>query len=74
MQDQERGFPLTSLREINILMALDHPNIIKLKEIVVGDAMDRIYLVMEYCEHELRDMTEQMEQGFKENEIKCIMQ
>jgi cell division cycle 2-like protein len=35
------GFPTTSIREIKILMELDHPNVIKLKEVVVGFKKDR---------------------------------
>jgi len=30
------GFPLTSLREISLLKQLEHPNIIKLHDVVVG--------------------------------------
>ena len=56
MRDNERGFPITSIREINLLRTLDHENIIKLKEIVTGENLDKIYLVMEYCEHELKDL------------------
>ena len=33
---QGRGFPVTSLREINILLDITHPNVVSLKEIVVG--------------------------------------
>jgi hypothetical protein len=35
------GFPVTSLREIKILQELNHPNIIKLKEVAVGYKKDR---------------------------------
>ena len=35
------GFPVTSLREIKILNEVDHVNIIKLKEVVVGYKKDR---------------------------------
>lgn len=35
------GFPVTSIREIKILNELSHPNIIKLKEVVVGYKQDR---------------------------------
>ena len=32
--DKEReGFPLTSVREINILLSLDHPNIVNVSEV-----------------------------------------
>lgn len=58
IKDNERGFPVTSIREINIIMGLNHDNIIKMKEIVTGDNLDKIYLVMEYCDHELRDLLE----------------
>ena len=45
-----------------------------MKEIVTGDNLDKIYLVMEYCEHELRDLIDQTKYDFKEAEVKCIMQ
>lgn len=35
------------VREIKILKLLDHPNIVKLYEIIEND--DRIYLIMEYA-------------------------
>jgi hypothetical protein len=35
------GFPVTSIREIKILSELNHPNIIRLKEVVVGFKKDR---------------------------------
>ena len=73
IRDNERGFPITSLREINIVMQINHDNIVKMKEIVTGDNLDKIYLVMEYCQHELRDLIEHTKYDFKEAEIKCIM-
>ena len=35
------GFPLTSLREIKILKNLNHPNIVKLVDVVVGTQKDK---------------------------------
>jgi len=55
-------------------MNINHDNIVKMKEIVTGDNLDKIYLVMEYCEHELRDLIDQTKYDFKEAEVKCIMQ
>lgn len=36
MRKSSSGFPATALREIRLLMTLDHPNIVKLKDVVVG--------------------------------------
>ena len=33
---EENGFPITALREVKILKALNHPNIVALKEIVTS--------------------------------------
>ncbi len=35
------GFPLTSIREIKILRNLNHPNIVKLNDVVNGFNKDR---------------------------------
>lgn len=34
------GFPVTGLREIQTLMASQHPNIVALREVVMGDTMN----------------------------------
>jgi cyclin-dependent kinase 12/13 len=35
-KQEENGFPITALREVKILKALQHPNIVNLKEIVTS--------------------------------------
>jgi len=35
------GFPVSGLREINLLLNLHHDNIVPLTEIVVGKRLDR---------------------------------
>lgn len=36
-QSQEKeGFPITSIREFNILLSLNHPNVVKVKRVVMG--------------------------------------
>ena len=50
MDNEKDGMPISSLREINILLNLRHKNIVELKEVVVGGRLDSIFLVMEYCE------------------------
>ncbi len=44
MEKEKEGFPITSLREINTLLISQHPNIVTVREIVVGSDMDRIYI------------------------------
>lgn len=40
MDQEKNGFPITSLREIKTLMTVgNHPNIVRVREIVVGDTL-----------------------------------
>ena len=63
------GFPITALREINILLALQHPNIVRVKEMVVGSSIDKIYMVMEYCENDLKKCMQMSKQSFSTAEV-----
>lgn len=40
MDNANDGFPVTGLREIQTLMESRHPNIVNLREVVMGDSMD----------------------------------
>lgn len=64
------GFPQTAFREINILLALNHPNIVKVREMVIGSTIDKIYMVMEYCENDLRACMHNNRQSFSTGEVK----
>lgn len=61
------------MREINLLMGLDHKNIVRIKEVVTGSKKDKIYVVMEYLENELKHLMENMETPFTVPQIKCLM-
>lgn len=39
MDKEKNGFPITSLREIQTLMVANHENIVRVREIVVGDTL-----------------------------------
>ncbi|XP_010470669.1 PREDICTED: cyclin-dependent kinase G-2 [Camelina sativa] len=73
MEKEREGFPLTSLREINILLSFHHPSIVDVKEVVVGSSLDSIFMVMEYMEHDLKALMESMKQRFSQSEVKCLM-
>ncbi|KAL7147377.1 hypothetical protein ABFS83_06G103700 [Erythranthe nasuta] len=73
MDAEKEGFPLTSLREINILLSLHHPSIVDFKEVVVGSKIDNVYMVMEYMEHDLKAFMEMMIRPYSQSEVKCLM-
>ena len=53
-----------------------HENIVTVREIVVGSNTDKIFLVMDYVEHDLKSLMEtlrQKEQTFIMGEVKCLM-
>lgn len=71
--DQEKyGFPVSGLREIQILMSCNHENIVRLKEVAVGRSLESIFLVMEYCEQDLASLLDNMPSPFSESQVKCI--
>ena len=46
------GFPVSGLREINLLLNLRHDNIVPLTEIVVGKRLDRyVFTSVFFCLH-----------------------
>uniref|UniRef100_A0A8C8FEL1 cyclin-dependent kinase n=1 Tax=Oncorhynchus tshawytscha TaxID=74940 RepID=A0A8C8FEL1_ONCTS len=75
MEKEKEGFPITSLREINTILKAQHPNIVTVREIVVGSNMDKIYIVMNYVEHDLKSLMETMKHHFPMyfGEVKTLM-
>lgn len=68
------GFPVTALRETNVLLALQHPNIVPVREMVVGSTPDKIFMVMEYSENDLKTVMEaKMKQPFLQAEVKYLL-
>merc|ERR1719383_1588671 len=76
MEKEKEGFPITSLREINTLLISQHPNVVPVREIVVGSNTDKIYIVMDFVEHDMKSLMETMRkknQVFLCGEVKTIM-
>ncbi|KAF2903103.1 hypothetical protein ILUMI_03091 [Ignelater luminosus] len=76
MEREKEGFPITSLREINTLLKGQHPNIVTVREIVFGSNIDRIFIVMDFVEHDLKSLMETMKhkkQTFTVGEVKCLL-
>ncbi|KAI4107418.1 MAG: hypothetical protein L6R37_001649 [Teloschistes peruensis] len=73
MDNSNDGFPVTGLREIQTLKASRHPNIVALREVVMGDKLDDVFLVMDFLEHDLKTLQEDMMEPFLPSEIKTLL-
>lgn len=72
---RDGGFPVTALREIQTLNAAHHRHIVNLREVVAGEgsAAGDVYLVMEFLEHDLKSLQEDMEEPFLPSETKTLL-
>ena len=80
-QESNYGFPITTIREVKILKALTHVNIVKLKEIVTSKEQrddvsenntipESVYLVFEYHEFDLTGILGTRQIHFTQDHIK----
>lgn len=71
---EANGFPITAIREVKILKALCHENIVQLKEVVTskdqGGFSKNVFMVMEYLEYDLTGVIETPEIRITEDHIK----
>ncbi len=73
MDYDQDGFPITSLREISIQQKARHANIVDLKEVLAGDDPKECVLVLEFVEHELKALQEDMSEPFMASEVKTLL-
>eukprot|EP00884_Botryococcus_braunii_P007346 jgi/Botrbrau1/16612/Bobra.0068s0039.1 len=72
--DRERdGMPVTSVREMRVLQNCRHPNLVALCEVVTGSKPDSIFLVFEFCEHDLGRLLDSLPNPFTISEVKCLL-
>ncbi|CAH1640576.1 unnamed protein product [Spodoptera littoralis] len=70
------GLYIAAMRELKILLKIQHPNIVAGREIVVGTDIEDVFVVMEYVPHDLRSYMDTMRkegQIFSPNHVKCLM-
>ncbi|XAO22536.1 hypothetical protein I312_101308 [Cryptococcus bacillisporus CA1280] len=74
LDEEKQGFPITSLREVMALMiAGGHENVVGIREIVVGDTLNQVFIVMPFIEHDLKTLLADMPHPFLQSEVKTIM-
>ncbi|KAH7038568.1 serine/threonine protein kinase, CMGC family, CDC2/CDK subfamily [Macrophomina phaseolina] len=74
MDNLNDGFPVTALREIQTLKeSRSHRHIVDLREVVVGDTLNDVFLVMNFLEHDLKTLQEDMAEPFLPSEVKTLM-
>ena len=69
----KEGFPLAPFREINVLRSLSHPNILNVKEMVVGGDASKCFMVMECMEMDLRDAVDNLTEPLTQGELKHVI-
>ncbi|TDL28417.1 Pkinase-domain-containing protein [Rickenella mellea] len=73
LDEEKHGFPITALREINALISCRHENVVGIREVVVGDTLTQVFIVMDFIEHDLKSLLTLMPAPFLQSEIKTLM-
>ncbi|KAF8756222.1 Serine/Threonine protein kinase, catalytic domain [Rhizoctonia solani] len=73
LDEEKNGFPITSLREVMALMVCKHEHVVGVREIVVGDTLTQVFIVMDFIEHDLKQLLTQMPSPFLQSEIKTLL-
>ncbi|WWD19485.1 hypothetical protein CI109_103945 [Kwoniella shandongensis] len=70
MEGERDGFPVTAMREIKLLQALRHENVLKLMEMVVSTGS--VYMVLEYMDHDMTGLLAHPTLQFSPANIKSL--
>lgn len=60
--DENEGVPSTTLREVNAVKSVDHPNVMSVHEVVIpaSGSLNEIFVVMELCKGTLKEKVQDM--------------
>ena len=54
LENEDEGMPSTAMREISVLKELDHPNIVKLQNVVYTPNEKKLYLIFDFLDYDLK--------------------
>ena len=79
----QEAFPVTALREINsahslirlflVMQDLHHPNLLRVQEMVIGDTIDDMYMVMDFVPYELGKVLHTIKADLTASEVKTLL-
>ncbi|KAJ3372685.1 Cell division protein kinase 1 [Allomyces arbusculus] len=72
LEQEENGMPSTSLREITVLRELNHPNIVRLHNILYQDYQN-LQLVFEFLDYDLKKHMENSKDGMPLEVVKSYL-
>jgi len=56
LEHEDEGVPSTAIREISLLKEIDHPNVVRLRDLVYGE--NRLYLIFDFLDYDLKKFLE----------------
>jgi len=68
LESEDEGIPSTAIREIALLKELQHPNIVRLVNVLHTDK--KLTLVFEYLDQDLKKLLDTCGQGLEESQAK----
>ena len=63
LETEEEGIPTTALREMSLLRQLDHPNVVRLENVVMEPG--KLYLVFELVDTDLKKLMDSSDEPFR---------
>ncbi|KAJ1144576.1 hypothetical protein NDU88_010874 [Pleurodeles waltl] len=61
LENEEEGVPSTAIREISLLKELQHPNVVRLQDVLMQDS--RLYLIFEFLSMDLKKYLDTIPSG-----------
>ena len=56
-----------------MLTAINHENIVRLEDIVVGKDRDSVYMVLEFCDQDIDYILKNQSRPWSLSEVKCLV-
>ncbi|GBG25550.1 Cyclin-dependent kinase 1 [Hondaea fermentalgiana] len=73
LEVEDEGVPSTALREISLLKELEHPNIVRLRDVEHQQSPARLYLVFEWLDQDLRKYMDNMDGPMSPDLVRSYM-